>query len=196
MKPKISIDEKGRKVYTLAIAQLQGIALLFIIPILLVFGLPFYIIWGENALTALRFRSFLFLIIFIIGGIIVHELLHGIVWALFSKRGFLSIRFGIKWEYFTPYCHCIEPLKIWQYVSGALAPVICMGLIPAFWALFTGNTLFMFFGIFYIWTAAGDIITAWMVRKFNRNLLIFDHPEELGFIIAGEGQEGENKHSL
>lgn len=184
MKPKINIDDKGRKVYTLSLDRIQGIALFFIIPILLLFGLPFYLLWGENVLTALRFRSFIFLIVFILAGIVIHELLHGFVWALFSKRGFRSIRFGVKWIYLTPYCHCSEPLRVWQYTAGALAPVIFMGLIPAIWALISGNTLLMFFGIFYTWTAAGDILAIWIVRKFHRNQLIYDHPEELGFIVA------------
>jgi len=149
----------------------------------LFFGLPFYLIWGGNAFTALRFRSFLFLTVFILGGVAVHELLHGITWALFAKRGFRSISFGIKWEYLTPYCHCKEPLKVWQFIAGALAPAILMGLVPAIWALFNGNTLLMFFGIFYLWAASADLLTVWIMRHLERNQLISDHPEELGFIV-------------
>ena len=189
MDPKITVDEQGRKVYTLSIGRLQRVALLFIIPLLLMFGLPFYLIWGVNVLVALRFRSFLFLVLFIIGGVIIHELLHGIAWALFSKHGFKSIQFGIKWEYLTPYCHCTEHLKVWQYIIGALAPVFCMGLIPAVWALFNGNALLMFFGIFYMWTAAGDITAVWIIKNFHRNQVIYDHPEELGFIVVEEKPE-------
>ena len=192
MKPKISIDEKGRKVYTLSLDRLNVVALFFIIPVLLVFGLPFYLLWGENVLTALRFRSLLFLVLFIISGVVIHELLHGVVWALFSKRGFRSVHFGIKWEFLTPYCHCTEPLRVWQYILGAIAPVLFMGLLPAVWALVKGNTLVMFFGIFYIWTAAGDLLAIWILRRFDRNQLIYDHPEELGFILSGEQPEEEN----
>lgn len=191
MKPKITIDDKGREVHLMAMEKLQGLALIFFVPIVLIFGVPYYLIWGENALTALRFRSFLFLVLFIVGGVVLHELLHGIVWAVFAKRGFRSIRFGIKWEYFTPYCHCLEPLKVWQYISGALAPVFFMGLLPASVALIVGNTLLMFFGIFYIWTAAGDLLAVWMVRKFRAKQWIYDHPRELGFIICDEVDRDE-----
>ena len=186
LKPKISIDDQGRTIYTISLDRLQIVALSFIIPILLVFGLPFYLIWNENVLTALRFRSLLFLLLFIVSGVIIHELLHGVVWALFSKYGFRSIRFGIKWEFLTPYCHCIEPLRVWQFMAGALAPVLFMGLIPALWSLVNGNTLLMFFGIFYIWTAAGDIFAVWILRRFDHNQLILDHPDELGFIVEKE----------
>jgi hypothetical protein len=192
LKPRISIDNKGRKVYTISLDRLHLLALLFIMPVLLIFGLPFYLLWNENVLTALRFRSLSFFVLFIISGVVIHELLHGLVWALFAKQGFRSIRFGIKWEYLTPYCHCTEPLRVWQFVAGALAPVLIMGLFPAILALAIGNTLLMFFGIFYIWTAAGDIIAIWIVRKFERNQLIYDHPDELGFIVMDEKSDGEN----
>lgn len=191
MKPNIHTDDKGRVVYTISLDRIQVVALFFIIPILLVFGLPFYLLWGENFLNALHFRSYIFLIVFIASGIVIHELLHGIFWAMFSKNGFRSIRFGVKWEYFTPYCHCTEPLKVWQYIAGALAPAIFMGFLPAIWALINGNTLFMFFGFFFLWTAAGDLIAVWIVRKFPRNQLIFDHPSELGFIVVNEDTSKE-----
>jgi len=188
MKPVITTDDKGRKVFTLQLDQLQVYALIFIIPLILLFGLPFYLVWGENAFTALRFRSFLFLTVFILGGVAVHELLHGITWALFAKKGFRSISFGIKWEYLTPYCHCSEPLKVWQFVAGALAPAVIMGFLPAVSALFTGNTLLMCFGIFYFWAASADILTVWLMRRLKKNQLVSDHPKELGFIVE-EGKK-------
>jgi len=75
------------KVYTLSIEKVSIRALIMIIPILIIYALPFYLIWGTNVLTALRFRSILFLILFIVFGIAIHELLHGIVWAIFAKKG-------------------------------------------------------------------------------------------------------------
>jgi hypothetical protein len=183
LEPKITEDSKGRQVYSFSLIKANQFALVLILPIALLFGLPYYLIWGENAFLALKFKSLLFLFLFIVLGIVIHELLHGLVWAFFARGGFRSIRFGIKWEYFTPYCHCRVPLRVWQYMAGGIAPLVVMGIIPAIWALFKGNTLLMFFGIFYTWTAAGDILAVWMLRKFNPRKWISDHPEELGFII-------------
>lgn len=183
MKPRITLDDKGRRMHVLSLADANRFALLLLVPVLLLFAFPYYLIWGENAFLALKFRSFLFIVLFILGGVVVHELLHGLVWALFAKGGFRSIRFGVKWEYLTPYCHCNKPLKVWQYIAGGLAPLFVMGIIPAVYALVTGQTLIMFFGIFFTWTAAGDILAVWMLRKFKAQQWVYDHPKELGFIL-------------
>ena len=185
-------SDKGQ-VITLSIEKASMRALLLIIPILLVYALPFYLVWGKNVLVALRFRSILFLFLFIVIGIVTHELLHGVVWAIFSKRGFRSIHFGIKWEYFTPYCHCTESLKVWQYVLGGLAPLFFMGFLPAIYAMCTGNALWMFYAIFFSAAAGGDIQAVWILRKFKSNQMIKDHPEELGFIVLDNDSEDNNK---
>jgi hypothetical protein len=171
------------KVFTISVARANVIALVLLIPESLIFALPFFLIWGTNVFTVLRFRSFLFLSLFILLGAALHELLHGLTWLVTTGKGFRSIRFGIKWQYLTPYCHSNEAMKVWQYVAGALTPLVFMGIIPAGWALFNGSALLMFFGIFFTWAAGGDIQAVWMLRKFKRNQMIYDHPEELGFII-------------
>ncbi len=183
---------KGQLI-TLSIEKVSTRALLLIFPILLVYALPFYLVWGKNVLVALRFRSILFLFLFIVLGIVAHELMHGVVWAIFSKRGFRSIHFGIKWEYFTPYCHCKESLKVWQYVLGGLAPLFFMGFLPAIYAMYAGNALWMFYAIFFSAAAGGDIQAVWMLRKFKSNQIVQDHPEELGFIVLDKDIEDNNK---
>ncbi len=116
----------------------------------------------------------------------MHELLHGITWAFFTKKGFRSIRFGVKWEFFTPYCHCTEPLRVWQYIVGGLMPLMVMGLAPWIYAMIEGNAQVVFFGIFFSIAAGGDIQSVWLLRKFKSNQLIYDHPETLGFILEDE----------
>jgi len=185
-------SEKGQ-VFTLSIEKVSIRALLLVIPILLVYALPFYLVWGKNVFVALHFRSILFLFLFLVLGIVIHELLHGVFWAMFSKKGFRSIHFGIKWEYFTPYCHCTESLKVWQYVLGGLAPLFFMGLLPAIYAMYTGNALWMFYAIFFSAAAGGDIQAVWILRKFKSNQLIKDHPDELGFIVLNKDFEDNYK---
>lgn len=177
---------EGKQVYTISIARANTVALLIMIPIILILGVPYYLIWGVNVLDQLSFRSIGFYIVFIISGIVIHELLHGITWALFTKKGIRSIHFGIKWEYLTPYCHCTETLKVWQYIVGGMMPLLIMGLIPSAWAMIKGNALLMFYGIFFSIAAGGDIQSMWLLRKFKSNQLIYDHPEELGFILEDD----------
>jgi hypothetical protein len=180
---------EGKQVVTISISRANKVALLLAVPIAAVWAIPYYIIWGVNVIGQISFPSLGFLFIFIIAGIVFHELLHGITWAAFAKNGFRSIHFGIKWEYLTPFCHCTEALRVWQYILGGLMPLLIMGIIPSAWAMIEGNAMLMFYGIFFCVAAGGDMQSVWLLRRFNPNQLVYDHPEELGFIL-------EDNHKL
>jgi hypothetical protein len=169
--------------YTISIKRANKLALLFIFPIAILYVLPFYLLWGKNIFVSIKTISLAMALLSIPVGIMLHELLHGAVWAIFAAKGFRSIRFGIKWEYLTPYCHCLEPVKAWQYIAGGIAPVLIMGILPGVGALISGNTFIMFFAMFFTWAAGGDLQSVWMLRKFKIKQLVLDHPEELGFIV-------------
>jgi len=172
------------KEYTISIKRANLVALFLIIPIALFYIVPFYIVWGKNIFVCIKSIRLLWALLSIPLGIIVHELSHGVIWAMFSNKGFRSIRFGIMWEYLTPYCHCSEPLKVWQYIFGGLAPLFIMGFLPGICALITGNAFLMFIAMFFTWAAGGDIQAVWMLRKFKMNQHVIDHPVELGFIVV------------
>ena len=181
-KEKLTID--------LVWANLFGI--LILIPIALIFGLPFYFIWGHQ----IDIKQFLvskgpqevglkFLLIFgiIISGIILHEFIHGITWAKFAKQGFKSIKFGLLKKMLTPYCHCKEPLSVKDYIIGAIAPAIILGIIPSVIAIIVGNFGLLLFGMFFTMAAAGDFLIINLIRKENSSDLVQDHPSEAGCYI-------------
>jgi len=126
----------------------------------------------------------LFLVLFLVG-IVLHELFHGVVWALFTERGMKSIRFGvIKDPFFAPYCHCVEPLLIKHYVLGAISPALLLGIIPLIYSFISGNLLVHVYGFFFFVAAAGDfMIIRLLVKEKNGNALVLDHPSELGYYI-------------
>jgi hypothetical protein len=175
-----------KKEYTISMKRANAVALFLIIPVAILFIIPFYLVWDRNIFNCIKSIGLLWVLLSIPFGIVLHELSHGVVWAMFAKKGFHSIRFGIMWEYLTPYCHCSEPLKAWQYICGGIAPLMIMGVLPGIYALITGNTFLMFFAMFFTWAAGGDIQSIWMLRKFNMNQKIVDHPVELGFIVIDE----------
>lgn len=167
-------------------------AFLILIPIILIFGLPYYLIWSSNMSFKNMIDSavpqdiaFGGIIIFsiLILGIIVHELIHGIAWAKFADNGFKSIKFGVLWKMLTPYCHCKVPLTVKQYIIGAIAPAIILGFLPAIIAIFTGNLGVLIFGIFFTMAAGGDFLVIYMIRKENKDDLVQDHPSEAGCYI-------------
>lgn len=174
---------EGQKELTISIKHANLVALILILPVSLIYTVPFYLMWGKNIFTTLKYIDLLAGLLLIPAGIVIHELSHGLVWSLFAEGGFRSVRFGIKWEYLTPYCHCIKPLKVWQYIAGGIAPLVIMGILPGIFAIIYGNAFLMFFAMFFTWAAGGDIQSVWMLRNFKSNQWVKDHPEYLGFIV-------------
>lgn len=177
---------------TINIGWANIFALLLLIPLLLIIGIPYYFIWKGNLnllqmldqLTPLGagMRILSIIIIFILG-IVLHELIHGFIWSFFTREGFRSMKFGVLWEMLTPYCHCKEPLKKKHYVSGAIMPGIVLGLLPSFLSLITGSPGMLVFGIFFTTAAAGDILIVWSIRKEKGDIYVLDHPSEAGCYI-------------
>ena len=169
-------------------------AMLSIFPIVLLYGIPYYLVWSKNFnLISIRemirtsytgvFSSTFFIFLILILGIVVHELIHGITWTMFAKNGHKSIKYGVLWKMVTPYCHCKEPLLLKHYIIGAITPAIILGFLPAIYAIFTGNIGFLVFGIFFTMAALGDFMIINLLRKENMNSFVLDHPSEAGCFI-------------
>ncbi|OFX85683.1 MAG: hypothetical protein A2W99_06120 [Bacteroidetes bacterium GWF2_33_16] len=176
--------------YTVQMGRVNLIAIFMIIPILIIFLVPYLLLWNFDILK-IGYKLFLkniFLLVFV--GIILHELLHGITWAILTKKGFNQIKFGINWKYLSPYTHFKEPLKIKYYLAGALMPLIILGIIPAVYGIIMGDGFFLIFGIFFTWAAAGDIISSIRLLRLPMNIFVQDHPKELGFIVFDQATNG------
>ncbi len=179
-------------------------SLLGIIPITLIYFVPFYILWKDKFsisylkqnLKDLNFTSYsldlTFLVIFtMLIGIILHELIHGLTWSIFAKNGFKSMKFGILLKMLTPYCHCKEPLKVKEYIIGALMPSIILGIIPGLLAIILGNVTLLAFGTFFTIVALGDFMIVNLLKKEDKNSYVLDHPSEAGCFIYREKKQTE-----
>jgi len=176
--------KKERKTINLYLANFFIILLL--IPIVLIFGIPYYLIWGfqfDNFSLQQIFGSSWIILLILFFGTIVHELIHGMVWARFAKNGFKSIKFGVLWKMITPYCHCKEALKIKEYLLGAIMPAIILGFIPATLAIIIGNTVLLIFGMFFMLVAGGDFLIIFALRNEKMDTLVEDHPSEAGCYV-------------
>lgn len=185
--------QKVKLTINLVWANIFGI--LIIIPIALIYGLPYYLIWG-SLLTKQHLKDIIsgispgqfgleILLFFLILtlGIILHELIHGLTWARYTSKGLKSMKFGVLWTMLTPYCHCKEPLRVNQYILGAITPAIILGLIPAIISILTGNLGLLIFGIFFTMAAGGDFLIINLLRKENKDSIVQDHPSEAGCFV-------------
>ena len=146
---KLDNYKKEKLTINLGWAYIFGI--LILIPIALIFGLPYYMLWMDsidvkNILYDIApddvAHSDIFVFVILILGIVIHELIHGATWSMFAKHGFKSIKFGILWGKLTPYCHCEEPLMVKHYIMGAITPAIILGFIPSILAILIGCLLY------------------------------------------------------
>jgi hypothetical protein len=185
------------KDYTLSGRQANLYGLLFAIPVLFLVGVPYILIWCE---TGLGFPDKLFSVIYqnqaiiqqaidakwwllllLLAGIFLHELIHGVCMAAFTKNGWQSVSFGFNVQAFAPYAHCKEPLHPDAYRLTLVMPGFLLGDVPVLIGWFSGNILFLLFGILFCWAAAGDVVVLWLSRKITGGMLQ-DHPDKIGFV--------------
>jgi hypothetical protein len=183
---KIENYQQEKLVINIVWANIFGFILL--IPTVLVFGLPYYLIWKGTLLTDISNLlnhpgKLLLFVAATIVGIVIHELIHGVFWARYAKNGFKSIKFGILLKMLTPYCHCKEALKIKHYIIGAIMPAILLGIVPAIIAIAVGNLALLIFGIVFTMAACGDFLVINLLRKEDMEDWVQDHPSEAGCYI-------------
>lgn len=189
------LENYQKEKLTINLVWANVFGLIIIAPIGLIYGLPWYLIWGNRKIRYI-FENLLFdespqnsgikgltIFLIVIVGIILHEFIHGLSWAMYAKKGFKSMKFGVLWSMLTPYCHCKEPLKVKHYIIGALTPAIFLGLIPAIVSIIFGYLDLLLFGIFFTIAAGGDFLIINLLKKENMNDLVQDHPSEAGCYI-------------
>lgn len=176
-------QQAQNKEFSVNLAELNRKLFLIILPIALILCIPFFILYDtkifEQAYIILVDNFFISLGT-ILAGMLIHELIHGLVWALFVKNACKSIKFGFSKHNFSPYCHCMEPIKLKYYIWGGIMPAFVLGFIPIVISWFTGLIAFMFFGFVFSLAAGSDIIICWKLRNENFHILIQDFPDKPG----------------
>ena len=163
--------------------RLMGILfVLLVVPFIIIHFQSFSIYFSHFSWPIFLKDIFLFFISMSIG-IILHEAIHGLTWALFVKERLRAIKFGIFKEYLTPYCHCKGFLRVKHYITGAIMPAILLGILPTLWAFINGSLMIFFLGIYFIVAASGDFLIIYLLRNEQRNSFVKDHETLPGCIV-------------
>ena len=184
---RLSQQGYKRNDLTISIVKANLFVILLAIPVMAIGVLLFA--WKNpiSLLTPNPQGSLLFIVLFFVL-IVVHELIHGLTWSLYTEHHFKDIEFGFMKEYLTPYCTCTTPLLKSHYIMGALMPCIVLGIIPTAIGILLGSSLFFWTGIIMTLSAGGDIMIVWKVLAFkkqdeSKEVLIYDHPTQAGSVI-------------
>lgn len=166
---------------TISAKQLNLIALLVIVPMI---GIPcvlFMLRWNLLAGSGVSIRVSLWTLVAFLIGIVIHELIHGLVWGFFCKDGLHSIHFGFQLKTLTPYCHCAQPLNKGGYIAGTLAPAMVLGLMPVLLSLVFPSINLMLFGAMNLAAAVGDFAIVLLLAP-QQEVLVVDHPTDPGLV--------------
>lgn len=201
----MELNNYTKKKLTIDLVKANSLGCSLFLPVSLFYIAPFLLLWLDDFsgssikqfLTSV-FESLvsgygLLPIVLFVGGIVLHELIHGITWSFFAKGGHKAIKYGILKKMLTPYCHCKEPLKLRAYILGAMMPALLLGLLPGIIAIATGSIGMLLFAIFFTMAAAGDFMIIQLLWKQDPDSMVLDPPSEAGCYIYIPNQPEDAK---
>jgi hypothetical protein len=163
--------------------RLTIILLAMIIPFYILGDRLFHFIWVHRVPVISLVIPFWVKAVSIVLSIVVHELIHGIVFAIYAPNGFRSVSFGFNVKLGAFYCHCDQPVRVKHYRRAGIAPLIILGLVPLRFGFVTGVAWFKTFGLILTIGGFGDLLVYFKLLKLKKNRFILDHPDKLGFIL-------------
>lgn len=153
------------------------------------------LIFGGNASGTLTLLEFLTYVFVSIVYIVIHEVLHGVSFVLFSKHKWSSIKFGLLLSQGLAYCISIVPVSIRRARSSLMMPlyVVCIPLYVI--ALVTTNLPMAIFAVILASGSIGDVYYLWKLRTATTNqYMIEELPTksgyQIGYLLFEKQEEG------
>lgn len=179
------MEVKGyqKKDFTVSTIKINILSIIIMLPFVILMAILYGVVQAGG--IDKQEVSILWLVILSIICIILHELIHGLVWGLYVKSGFRSIGFGIIWSSLIPYCTCKEPLNKKQYMIGTLMPTLIIGFSLCGIAIIINNTTLYVVAQLMILGGGGDFYIVWklLFYRTRKDTVCIDHPYEIGLCI-------------
>jgi hypothetical protein len=184
-----SEEQSHAKDLSVSLVEANLYSLAFSLPLLAVlFGIYLALSPREGTANAhLTAACGVVFLAFLLLGIVVHEVIHGVAWAFFGGLPLKRIRFGLAASTLTPYAHALDPLPAGAYRLGALLPAILLGVVPFAVGTAVGSLVLALYGMAFVFAAGGDLLVLWLIRKVGRNVRVQDHPTRAGCIVLEDG---------
>ena len=182
---KVQADLKAsgyrEKDVTISSGKAMVLGVVYALPFIIIVGLLYRFILIERAyllkISGLSFYIMLGAII--VASVVIHELLHGIGWAISSGKGWKVVRFNIN--AMMPSCACKTALKKKAYLIGVLAPFVVLGLGSILFVFIYPSTISLLTMMVNFTAAGADVLIAVNLLK-EKDVLIADHPTEAGYM--------------
>jgi len=163
--------------------------ILFVIVLVALLGLSYLLNRGKISFDV-SWQFFLLLAVLLF----IHELLHGVAFALFGRVPFLKIKYGCNIKKVIAYCTCEVPITKNDYFIVAIFPLLVTSIIPAYFALIMARLDAVLFVALAFASSIGDIVMAMEILRLPKGSRVLDCPKDAGFYLV-EG-ESRNKDSI
>lgn len=151
-------------------------SILYILFFIYLFGNKYFSTFNFTILT----------IIFLLLYFALHEICHGIGYAIFAKDK-KNIKFGAILEKGVFYAMCQEEISRAGIIVSLIFPILILTLIPLPFALYYKNSLILFLSITNLIGAIGDILLINLVIKLPRSITYIDYDNNIGaYFICDE----------
>jgi hypothetical protein len=164
-------------------ANLFCLALLPLIPLLYWI---YRVIWPSEPSEALFggiYGTLIAAFVVFVGGMVVHEFIHGLSFTYFGGKPLSSLEFGVKWKMLMAYASLPEPIPARAYRLGVAMPGLVLGVVPYLVGLATGNAWVMLFGLVFTVAAGGDALILLRMRGVGPEELVEDSPTRVGCYV-------------
>lgn len=184
-KKKAEYEEQGYQTNFLTIGALEAnlMAVVLAIPFIVVFVACF---WARGNSFAMKLLELYISVLVVLVLLVVHELIHGITFAMLAEERWKAVSFGILMSSLTPYCNCKEPLKKGHMIIAALMPTIILGFLPAIIAVMNGSFFLLYMSMMMIIGGGGDFMICINLLKYKslaKEVVFWDHPYEIGTVV-------------
>lgn len=118
--------------------------------------------------------------------LVLHELCHGLGYALFAKDK-KNIKFGAILEKGVFYAMCQEEINKKEIIVSLIFPVLILTLIPLPFALYLKSSVLLFYAITNLIGAIGDIFMIILIFKLPKDITYIDFDNNIGaYFICDE----------
>lgn len=170
---------------TIGVGYANVMGLVIMLPFVVLFYLLFTQVNPNISFVLSLTECFIFLCLIPIF-MVLHEMIHGILFARYAKHRFQSVDFGIIWKMLTPYCTCKDPLKKSSYIIALIMPTVVLEFILAIFATIIQSALLFILAELMMIGGGGDFLILTKLLSYHSNKkeqLFYDSPYEIGLVV-------------
>ena len=174
--------EKNIHYYTYTL-NMKTLNILAIILFIIIGGLIYYIEKYDNYTINISLSN-LFIMMFV--WLIIHELLHGIGFAIFKEVKLKNITLGMFIEKGVLYCMCKQKISKKVILTSLLFPITIIGFITLVIGMIINNYELVMLSILNIISSIGDIVMIIYFLKCPNDIIYLDLDDCTSFTVLSK----------